>query len=199
MRSSSMSLTTWEVETPSAGSAGAIVCADGEACAAALTAVPDLAAWSFPTGARRDGTCGLPGACPRSAGAPESVGGTATGRTTRGPGSRDSKPRPRALRFSTFSFSAAPAACPAKFSAAEVVICLPLRSHHLYIDTDQSNISTTIYVSSGLVHDRWVFSRSVLGGGFSGGCGWRADDSWFRARSRCAHCVLSGWSCGRRL
>ena len=49
--------------------------------------------------------------------------------TTRGPGSNDSNPRPKARRFSTFSFSPAR---PAVFSAAEVVInecplslCLP--------------------------------------------------------------------------
>ena len=76
-----------------------------------------------------EGTCGDE---PCGAGTParepaSTAEGGPTGRgalpTTRGPGSNDSNPRPKARRFSTFSLSAIR---PAVFSAAEVVMkCFP--------------------------------------------------------------------------
>ena len=91
-------------------------------------------------------------------------------RTTRGPGNNDSSPRPKARRFSTFSFSAPR---PAKFSAAQYssfslslsnVIRAqsqsPLRRHHLK-DPCNSHLTYTS-TSINLIHRRHYLSSSYL-------------------------------------
>ncbi len=119
-------------------SAGAELACGGEVCGAGAPARAASATASSTT-ARMvpskgtpevgEGTCGDEpcGAGTPARGPASTAEGGPTGRgalpTTRGPGSNDSSPRPKARRFSTFSLSATR---PAVFSAAEVVMkCFP--------------------------------------------------------------------------
>src|SRR5579862_1150187 len=121
---------------------------------------------------------GAPARMPAATPVPTFTGaaGGGGGVTARGPGSSEASPRPKARRFSIFSFSLSPpcsfsAPCLATFPAAAVVIICPriwsrsLDSHPSYIDGHRSNRSTLIDILSALVHfssRRNLFYRRLL-------------------------------------